>query len=230
MIDPAGLALWSGLTVGIFAATRAMHLRRPRWWLMPLLTAPLLIGAILLLFHIPYAQYRTGSGWLLWLLGPCVTAFAVPIHDQRALILRHWRPLAAGMVVGSVTSYVSGWVLTGALGIEGSLRLSLLPRSISTPFAMALSARIGGMPDITALFVIITGIFGALTGEAAIRRAVPQGTIAQGTMIGVAAHAIGTAQIQPTRPDTAAIAGLAMVLTGLLNLAAAPIFLWLFTG
>jgi predicted murein hydrolase (TIGR00659 family) len=227
MIDPFAITLWSALTLASFAATRAVHRRWPRWWLMPLLTAPLGIALILLTFHIPYAAYRAGAGWLLWMLGPCVTAFAVPIYDQRAMIARYWRPLAAGMIAGSATSFLSGWMLASALGIDGALRLSLLPRSVSTPFAMALSAQIGGMPDITAVFVIATGILGALLGEAAIARGIPPGTTAQGAMVGVSAHAIGTAQIQPTHPRVAAIAGLSMVLTGLLNLALAPLALWL---
>lgn len=230
MTDWPSFALWSAVTLAIFAATRAVHRRNPRWWLMPLLTAPLLIGAMLLLLHIPYATYRAGTGWLLWMLGPCITAFAVPIYDQRAMIRRYWRPLAAGMIAGSATSFLSGWVLAGALGIDGPFRLSLLPRSVSTPFAMALSAQIGGMPDITAVFVIATGILGALLGEAAVLRGIPSSRTAQGAMVGVSAHAIGTAQVQPIHPRVGAIAGLSMVLTGLLNMALAPLVLWFWHG
>ncbi|MBB3954661.1 putative murein hydrolase (TIGR00659 family) [Novosphingobium sediminicola] len=226
MIDAGSTALWSALTLASFAATRAVHRRRPRWWLMPLITAPLGIALILLVFHVPYATYRAGAGWLLWMLGPAVTAFAVPIYDQRAMIRRYWRPLLAGMIAGSATSFLSGWALASALGIDGPLRLSLLPRSVSTPFAMAISAEIGGMPDITAVFVIATGILGALLGEAAVMRGLPSGRTAQGAMVGVAAHAIGTAQVQSLHPRVGAVAGLAMVLTGLLNLALAPLVLW----
>lgn len=226
MIDPAPVLVWSGLTLAVFGATRAVYRRWAQWWLMPLLTAPVIIGAILLACGVPYAAYRAGSGWLLWMLGPCVTAFAVPIYDQRAMIRRYWRPLLAGMIAGSATSFLSGWALASVLGIDGPLRLSLLPRSVSTPFAMALSARIGGMPDITAVFVIATGILGALLGEAAIKRGIPQNRTAQAAMVGVSAHAIGTAQVQPLHPKVGAIAGLAMVLTGLLNLALAPLVMW----
>lgn len=228
MIDPVPITLWSALTLGAFAAARAIHRRWTRWWLMPLITAPLMIGAVLILFHIPYATYRAGSGWLLWMLGPCVTAFAIPIYDQRAMIARYWRPLAAGMIAGSATSILSSWTLASALDIDGALRLSLLPRSISTPFAMAVSGQIGGIPELTAVFVIATGVLGALMGEAAIQRAIPTNPTAQGAMTGVAAHAIGTAHIQTACPHAGAIAGLSMVLTGLLNLALTPLVLWFF--
>lgn len=227
MIEAGGIAVWSGLTLASFAASRLVYRRWPRWWLMPLITAPLMIACALLTLHIPYATYRGGAGWLLWMLGPAVTAFAVPIYDQRALIRRYWRPLAAGMVAGSATSFLSGWALASALGIGGVLRLSLLPRSISTPFAMALSAQIGGMPDVTAVFVIATGILGALLGEAAVKRGLPRSQVAQGAMVGVSSHAIGTAQVQVHDSGVGAISGLAMVLTGLLNLALAPLILWL---
>jgi len=78
--------------------------------------------------------------------------------------------------------------------------------------------------------VIATGILGALLGEAAVKRGIPSGRTAQGAMIGVAAHAIGTAQVQPLHPRVGALAGLAMVLTGLLNLALAPLALWFLRG
>lgn len=228
MVDPVAIAMWSTLTLGTFACARSIHRRWTRWWLMPLITAPVMIGTILILFHIPYAAYRAGSGWLLWMLGPSITAFAIPIYDQRAMIARYWRPLAAGMVAGSATSILSAWTLAGALGIDGTLRLSLLPRSISTPFAMAVSGQIGGIPELTAVFVIATGILGALLGEIAIQHSRPRNPTAQGAMVGVTAHAIGTAQIQTAHPHAGAIAGLSMVLTGLLNLALTPVALWWF--
>jgi hypothetical protein len=123
---------------------------------------------------------------------------------------------------------LSAWTLAGALGIDGTLRLSLLPRSISTPFAMAVSGQIGGIPELTAVFVIATGILGALLGEIAIQHSRPRNPTAQGAMVGVTAHAIGTAQIQTAHPHAGAIAGLSMVLTGLLNLALTPVALWWF--
>src|SRR6185369_2436272 len=96
---------------------------------------------------------------------PATVAFAVPIYEQRRLIARHWLLLLSGVLVGSATAMISCWLLAGLFGLDSQLRLSLLPRSLSTPFAVAVSGRIGGQPGLTAVFVLVTGILGATIGE-----------------------------------------------------------------
>src|SRR6218665_2730092 len=103
------------------------------------------------------------------LLGPVTVAFAIPIYEQRAMIRRYWPVLAFGVTVGSTTAMLTAWALASLLSIDGALRLSLLPRSISTPFAMTISQDIGGVPDLTAIFVVITGVCGAALGETLLR-------------------------------------------------------------
>jgi len=215
--------LWSGVTVGCYLAARTLYRRWRQWWLMPLAITPLMIGVVLVVAHVPFAQYRTGTHWLTWLLGPAVTAFAIPMYDERALIARRWRELLLGTVTGSVVAIGSGWALASLVGIDGALRLTLLPRSISTPFAMELSASIGGVPELTAMFVVITGVLGAVLGEIVLARGWLRSPIALGAMFGVAAHAAGTAHAHKLNPEVGAVAGVAMVLTGILNVLLTPL-------
>jgi predicted murein hydrolase (TIGR00659 family) len=217
------VVLWSAVTLGCYLVSRAIYRRWPNWWLMPLAITPLFVGVVLVAFGVPYARYIAGTRWLVWMLGPATVAFAIPIYDQRALALRHWRVLALGMVAGSVTAIGSSWVLASLVGINGVLRLSLLPRSISTPFAMDLSAAIGGVPELTAVFVIATGVMGAVMGEIALARMPAGSTLAGGTMFGVGAHAAGTAHAQRLDPTVAALSGMTMVLTGVLNVVLSPL-------
>ncbi len=226
----AQMAGWSGLTLACYLAARALYRCCPRWWSMPLLVAPVLIGTVLVISHTGFARYHAATGWMALPLGPAVTAFAVPVYDQRALIARRWRELLAGMVAGSVAAFVGGWFLASLLGIDGSLRLTLLPRSISTPFAMDLSASIGGVPELTATFVIITGVIGALLGEVLMLRVPVRSPLACGAMFGVAGHAAGTAHLLRLEPEAGAIAGLTMVLTGALNLIATPLIMMVLGG
>jgi len=215
--------LWSAVTLACYLVARKVYRRWPQWWLMPLATTPLLIVLILLSAGVPYGTYITGTRWLIWMLGPSVTAFAVPIYDQRALVARYWRVLMLGMVTGSVAAMGSAWALASLLGIDGALRLTLLPRSISTPFAMQLSGAIGGVPDLTAMFVVITGVLGAVLGEIVLARGLVRSTVAKGAMFGVAAHAAGTAHAHRLDTQVGALAGLAMVLTGILNVLLTPL-------
>ncbi len=139
------------------------------------------------------------------------------------MIRRYWPVLLVGVVAGSATAMLSAWGLASVLGLDGPLRLSLLPRSMTTPFAMAVSADIGGEPDLTAVFVIVTGVVGAAMGEVMLLRLPIRSTLARGALLGMGAHGAGTAKAHEIGAEEGSIAGLVMVLVGLLNVLAAPV-------
>jgi predicted murein hydrolase (TIGR00659 family) len=213
---------WSALTIGIYFATKHLYRRWPRWWLMPLLATPALLVAAALLLHTGYGAYIHDTGWLVALLGPATVGFAVPIYQQRTLIRRHWPVLAIGMLVGSGTAMLSSWMLATLLGLDGALRLSLLPRSISTPFAMTVSGDIGGVPNLTAIFVIATGVIGAVLGEVLLARLPLRSALARGALFGMGAHGVGTTKAYEIGKEEGSVAGLIMVLVGVFNVVAAP--------
>jgi predicted murein hydrolase (TIGR00659 family) len=213
---------WSVATILLYFGAKRLHRRWPRWWLMPLGVAPALLMIAALALHVSYRDYIRGTHWLVALLGPATVAFAVPIYEQRALIRRRWPLLLVGMVAGSLTAMITSWVLAYVLGIDGALRLSLLPRSMSTPFAMEVSGEIGGIPDLTAIFVVLTGLFGAAVGDVVLARLPLRSKIAKGASFGMGAHGAGTARAHELGREEGAIAGLVMVLVGLMNVALAP--------
>lgn len=213
----AGMVFWSAVTVVAYLLTKRLYERHGQWWTAPLALAPLLLILLALLAHLTYRQYIRDTGWLVALLGPATVAFAIPIYEQRALIRRHWPVLLVGMLAGSVTAVASAWGLATLLGLDGSLRLSLLPRSISTPFAMEVSNDIGGVPDLTAVFVVITGVFGAVAGQLLLNWLPARSALARGALLGVGAHGAGTAKAYELGREEGSIAGLVMVLMGLLN-------------
>lgn len=215
--------LWSLVTIGFYALAKRVYARWTRWWLMPLAVTPVLVIGAVLLLHGNYADYIGGTRWLLMLLGPATVAFAIPIYEQRALIRRHWPVLLIGMVAGTVTAIVSSWALATLVGLDGAMRLSLLPRSISTPFAMEVSGDIGGVPDLTAVFVVITGVAGAVIGDVVLANLKLQSVLARGALFGVGAHGAGTARAHQHGKVEGAVSGLVMVLIGLLNVLAAPL-------
>jgi putative effector of murein hydrolase len=101
--------------------------------------------------------------------------------------------------------------------------LSLLPRSISTPFAMEVSTDIGGAPDLTAVFVVVTGLAGAMMGDLILARLPLVSSLARGALFGLGAHGIGTARANEIGEMEGAVSGLVMVLVGVLNVLAAPL-------
>lgn len=214
---------WSLVTLGVFWAARRCHRRWPVHALAPLIVTPVVVGVLIVATRTSYAQYFAGTRWLVWMLGPAIVAFAVPVYEQRALIRAHWPVLAAAMVVGSLVAVSTGWALAALLGLDGELLRSLLPRSISTPFAMEVARDVGAVPGLAAVFVILTGLVGALWGDVMLARIGARTPLARGAAFGVAAHAIGTARALQEGERQGAIAGLAMVLTGVLNVLVAPL-------
>jgi predicted murein hydrolase (TIGR00659 family) len=217
------MVLWSLVTIALYLLAKRFHRRLSRWWSAPIIVAPFFLIVITVASHTSYSVYINGTHWLIAALGPATVAFAAPIYRQRAVIRRHWLVLAAGVLIGSGTAMLSAWWLAGMLGLEGSMRLSLLPRSISTPFAMTVSGEIGGVPDLTAVFVMVTGVFGAAFGATILYWLPLRSALARGALFGMGAHAVGSNRAHQIDPDEGAIAGLVMVLAGIFNVLAAPL-------
>lgn len=214
---------WPLATIGFYVAARTVYRRWPKAWLSPLLVAPVLLIALALAFRESYAQYIHVTHWLVAMLGPATVAFAVPIYEQRATIRRYWPALAFGVVIGSTTAMVTAWGMASLLSIDGALRLSLLPRSFSTPFAMTVSRDIGGVPDLTAIFVVVTGVAGAALGDLLLNVLPVRTALARGALYGMGAHGAGVARAGQMGSEEGSIAGLVMVLVGLFNVLMAPL-------
>ena len=214
---------WSGLTIAVYLASKWMYHRFPGSWTSPMIIAPGLLMVLGLALHASYRQYIVDTHWLLALFAPATVAFAVPVYQQRALIRRYWPLLIVGAVAGSITAILSSWMLADWLGLNDALRLSLLPRSMSTPFAMAVSGEIGGLPSLTAIFVLVTGIFGAVVGESLLNFLPLRSSLARGSLFGMGAHAFGAAKAHQINSEVGSIAGLVMIFVGLLNVLAAPL-------
>lgn len=228
MRPEAELVFWPLATVAAYAASRWSYRRLPAWWTSTLVMAPALLLALALLLHAGYAGYMSGSHWLMAMLGPVLVAFALPLYEQRALIRRYWPLLVAGVVVGSVIAGASAWILGLMLDLPDDMRLSLLPRSIATPFAMSVSQHLGGKPDLTAVFVIVTGVLGTVMGQW-LRAWLPlRSPLARGALFGMGAHGAGTAKAREFAAEEGAVAGLVMVLAGLFNVFVTPaVVYWL---
>lgn len=217
------ILLWSGLTLAVYAIARHYYLKTKRWYCSPLLVSPLVLIVIMLSLHVSYRDYLQGTHWLLLMLGPVTVAFAVPIYEHRALLRKYWAVMVLGAFVGSVVSLLTAWLLARELDLSPSLQLSLMPRSVTTPFAITVSDKLGGLPDLTSAFVIITGLCGAALGNGLLRYLRLNSSIAKGASFGMGAHGAGVARAQELGQEEGTVAGLVMILAGLMNLALLPI-------
>nr|WP_017126490.1 LrgB family protein [Pseudomonas gingeri] len=214
---------WLALTLAAYGLSRWSYRRTGRYLLSPLILVPIILLAVAVPLHTAYAEYSRDTHWLILVLGPATVAFAVPIWQQRRLLARHWPALLLGMLAGSVASIASSYGLARALSLDSDLTLSLVPRSITTPFAMPLARDLGGVPELTAVFVLVTGVCGAMIGSVLLKWLPLRSSLARGALFGVGAHGAGVSRAREVGGEEGTVAGLVMVLTGLLNLFAAPL-------
>lgn len=225
-LEPMSL-FWLALTLLAYLFSRWLYGRTGRYLLSPLVLVPILLLAVAVPLHTAYADYSRDTQWLVGVLGPVTVAFAVPIWQQRAMLARHWPALLLGMLAGSLASIGSSWGLAHLLALDDAVSRSLLPRSITTPFAMPMAHDLGGVPELTAVFVLFTGVLGALFGGVLLKVLPLRTPLARGALYGVGAHGAGVSRAHEVGGEEGSVAGLVMVLTGLLNLFAAPLLLHL---
>lgn len=209
-------------TVALYFAIKPFYLRRPRIWLSPAIVVPALTIALLLAAHIPYAAYVADTRWMVWLLGPATIAFAVPIYEHRAIVRRHWLALALGVVAGTLAAMVSARLLVQAFHFNTEITRSLMARSVSTPFAVAVVSRTGGSADLVSLFTVMTGLVGMIVGDTVLALLRLRSPVAQGASLGAAAHGFGTARARQRHTEEGVVASLTMVLAGVLMVIAGP--------
>lgn len=211
------------ITLLIYYLNKHLYRRWRTLLLMPLVMTPLVLVALLMVTHIGWQDYIAESHWLLWLLGPATLAFAVPVYENMAIIKRHWMSLSAGVFTATLVAVCSSVWLARLLTLPESIQRSLAVRSITTPFALAAAGPIGGQPDLVALFVVITGVFGMAVGDVLfLRIAIKQG-VAKGAGFGAASHGAGTARAYQLGQQEGVVSSLVMMLSGVLTVIAAPL-------
>ena len=124
----------------------------------PLIIAIVLTSGVLLIFRIPYESYNEGGEIINMFLAPATACLAVAIYTRIGMLKRYWLPIIAGCTAGSIASMLSGYELCRLFGLDGSMTVSLLPKSVTTPIAVSIAEPAGGRAPVTVVAVIITGI------------------------------------------------------------------------
>jgi predicted murein hydrolase (TIGR00659 family) len=197
-------------------------------WANPVLLSVLLIAPVLWLTQTDYTAYFEGAQFIHFLLGPATVALALPLWDNRDTIRTSVAPIVLALLAGSIVAAGSAILLARAFGLPMEVLLSLAPKSTTAPVALGISEAIGGIPALTAVLVILTGIIGAVTVTPLMNLLQITDWRARGFAAGVAAHGIGTARAFQVNPVAGAYAGIAMALNALLTSLIVPLLVrWL---
>ncbi|MFU0920522.1 CidB/LrgB family autolysis modulator [Kluyvera sichuanensis] len=214
---------WSlPLTLVVFFAARKLAARFKMPLLNPLLVSMIVIIPFLLLTDIPYDHYFKGSEVLNDLLQPAVVALAYPLYEQLHQIRARWKSIITICFVGSAVAMITGTSVALMMGASPQIAASILPKSVTTPIAMAVSGSIGGIPAISAVCVIYVGILGAVFGHTLLNLMRITTKASRGLSMGTASHALGTARCAEMDYQEGAFSSLALVICGIMTSLIAP--------
>jgi predicted murein hydrolase (TIGR00659 family) len=189
----------------------------------PVLLAVVLLVLVLRGTGTEFAVYFEGAQFVHFMLGPATVALAVPLIAEAGRVRRLLVPMMAGLVAGSVTAIVTAIGIAWALGASPPTIASLAPKSATTPIAMGIAEAIGGIPTLTAVLVILTGIIGAIAVTPLMNVLGLRDYAARGFAAGVASHGIGTARAFQVNELAGTFAGLGLALNGLVTAILAPV-------
>ncbi|HET8655446.1 MAG TPA: LrgB family protein [Longimicrobiaceae bacterium] len=225
MGEIAGGALAVAATIAVFAAAQRLYRRSRILLLNPVLVAIVVLIVALRALGVDYEAYDRGGRVLSYFLGPAVVALGVPLAAQWEEIRRRARSILVSIAAGSVTGVLAAAGTAALLGASPSIVRTMAPRSVTTPIAMGVAAKVGGIPSLTAVIVVATGVLGAVIGPTLLRAIGVRSRTALGLALGSASHGIGTARALEEGEVEGATAGLAIGLMGVATAILAPILL-----
>jgi predicted murein hydrolase (TIGR00659 family) len=219
---------WLTLTIGAYLAGDFIY-RSTRLFplLNPVAIGIVIVSAVLLLFGIQYERYFDGAKFIHFLLGPATVSLAIPIYRKWDLITANARAILTTVLLGSVFAILITYALAVAFSLDRDIVLSLLPRSVTAPIAMGVSELIGGIPSLTAIITIVTGIIGAAFGTFTLDLLRVREMSARGFAIGLASHGIGTARAMSRNETAGVFAAVAMGLSGIVTALLVPLVVFL---
>ena len=157
-------------------------------------------------------------------LGPAVVALGVPLALQLERVRRNVLGIAIGLVAGAVVGIAVATGVATLLGASPVVVRSLAPRAATTPIAVAVTARLGGIPALSAVVSIVSGAIGGFIGVGVLRALGVRSRLATGLALGAAAHGLGTARAAGEGDVEGAASGMAMGVVGVLTALIAPLF------
>lgn len=221
--------LWLVVTLGAYVIADRISQAFSRHPLCnPVLMAVIAVALVLWATGTSYPIYFEGAKFVHFLLGPATVALAIPLYENRRIVLRAIVPMAAALIVGSVTAIVSAVVIAQMFDMPRSILLSLAPKSVTAPVGMGITETLGGDPSLAAILIMLTGVIGSVMVTPLMNALRMRDWRARGFAVGLASHGIGTARAFQVHSLAGTFAGIAMGLNALVTALLLPLVLkWL---
>jgi predicted murein hydrolase (TIGR00659 family) len=216
--------LWLTVTLLVYAIADAVSLATHRHPLAnPVLHSIWIVGLFLVFTGTSYSTYFAGAQFVHFLLGPATVALAVPLYENRKVVVAAILPMLTALAVGSMVAIVSVVALSQAAGLPRAVILSLAPKSVTAGVAMGIAESLGADPSLTAVSTVLTGIMGAILVTPLMNLTGITDFRARGFAAGLAAHGIGTARAFQVDAVAGVFSGIAMGLNALVTSLLVPL-------
>ncbi len=216
------------MTLLVFVATQKFSKKFKFFLFNPLLLSIITLVLILFFTGIKYENYMEGGKYISFFLAPSVVALAVPLYQQIEKIKRNAHSILLSVSLGAIMGIVSSSMIALFFGGSKEIALSIIPKSVTTPIAMDISSKIGGIPSLTVVTVIIAGLTGVIFGLPFLKLIGVKSTKAIGLAMGTASHGTGTARVSEVGAEYGAYGGIAIATCGIVSAVGAPVFVKLF--
>lgn len=216
------------LTLGAFQLGRFCQQKGKSPLFNPILIAVILIIPVLLVTKVPYETYKKGTDAISWLLTPATVCMALPLYEQLKPLKKSLPAALTGIVAGTLVSLVCIAGMCLLLHLDRTVSVSLLPKSITTAIGIVLSQDAGGIPGLTTVAILVTGISGNLLGPWLCKLLHITDPVAQGVALGTACHVIGTSRATEMGKLQGAVGSLSLTVAGILTALVFPLVILLF--
>ena len=183
----------------------------------PVLLGAAFVIAVLTLLGIPYESFSKGADVIHWMLGPVTALLALGIYNQRAVLKEYFLPVLVGCFAGAVTSMCSVLGLCRLFGVDKAVTAAMMPKSCTTPIALAIAEAHGGLAAIAATCVAIAGITGCVCAPLFAKWFFVKDPVAQGLAVGACSHALGTTKAREMGELQGAMSSIAIGICGMIS-------------
>ncbi|BDD06133.1 LrgB family protein [Aureibacter tunicatorum] len=212
-------------TFCVYHLARLLHKRFGYFFLNPILVSIAVIIAFLHARGISYEEYSQGGNIISFFLGPAVVALGVPLYLQLPTIKKEAKAILVSTFAGSISGVIAVMIIGKLFGASSEVILSMLPKAVTTPIAMGIAENIGGVPSMTAVFVMLAGLTGSIFGIGFLKLTKVKHSKAMGLAMGAASHGLGTAAVSELGKEHSAYGGLALGICGVITAVVTPLLL-----
>ena len=182
-----------------------------------------IVIAFLAIFGIPYQQYMDNvNGVFNHLLGYVTVALAIPLAAMRYADLP-LKSMIGILCFASISAVALPMGLAYLLHMSEPTIMAFATRAVTTPIALNIATLLHAPLMMVTLIVILSGVIGAAFSPWILKHIHDER--ASGLALGLAAHAIGTAQAWQRGPVTGRYAAFGMAVNGVFTAIWLPTFI-----